>query len=169
MTDIAPPQGVDATSLRGVALGDGILQVRYRQDQNVDGGTATSGSDQKYPLNEVTHNGIAGASMESSVITLPAGTYFLTGWLVFRGAGIGRTQIWLDGLGAPIVSGLAGTCVTDSNEQNFLQGVFTLAAETALEIQYRVANTKTTTGLGADANFNADEVYGDFIFMRMTP
>ncbi len=158
-----------AGALIGVALGDAIVQIRYRQDQNTAGGTATSGSDQLYPTNELTHNGIGGVvALATSVLTLPAGTYFLTGWATVKGVGVGRCQIWLDdGTATPLVVGHSGTCVLEGNMLMPIAGKFTLAVQTDITVQYRVANTKTTSGLGAAANWG-EEVYGDFTFMKVS-
>ncbi|KKL89625.1 hypothetical protein LCGC14_1912820 [marine sediment metagenome] len=116
-----------------------LLHVRDEKADNTDGGTFTTGAWQTRDLNTVKTNEIAGASLASDQITLPAGTYFIrarapafiVGSNVIKLRDItGATDLII---GSVARSGGSG----DSAPDSVIWGRFTLSVQSDLEIQHR--------------------------------
>ena len=131
------------------------------QASGTNGGTATSGSYVKRTLNTTVINTITGCSIASSVITLPAGTF-----MVYASAPafeVGSHKIRLQNMTASTTLQLGTSSynesINDVQTITVLEGYFTLATSSTVEVQHRVMTTKATTGLGAAAGFGDSEVY----------
>ena len=126
------------------------------------GGTFTSGADQTRPLNTLKRNAIAGASLASNQITLPAGTYFADWWAISFAVGNNQTLLYNVTDAAVIergetTTGGASIAVEVNSHGN---AYFTLAAPKVLELRHRSASTTATNGMGNPAGFGT-EVYAD--------
>jgi hypothetical protein len=131
-----------------------VLIVSYQQSSGTAGGTATSGARQNYPMNTAVTNTIGGASVDTTNkrFTLPAGTYRIDAVAFFFDCGACGIYLYnitdaTDVSGPARSSGAAAT-IPHAACHAFQSGYFTLAATKTLEIQYAVATTKATTGLG---------------------
>ena len=138
-----------------------LLHVRDEKADNTDGGTFTTGAWQTRDLNTVKTNEIAGASLASDQITLPAGTYFIrarapafiVGSNVIKLRDItGATDLII---GSVTRSGGSG----DSAPDSVIWGRFTLSVQSDLEIQHRGQATRSTDGFGNAAGVGVVEVY----------
>lgn len=135
-----------------------------RQSNNVAAGQATGGAWTKYPLNTLVLNEIpSGASLASNQITLPAGTYSFQAAAPFFQTS--RSKLRLQNItdGATLTGGAVQVDAATSDSSHVLarcSGRFTLLSSKVLELQYRVATTKATNGLGVAANFSETEEYG---------
>ena len=139
------------------------------QANGTNGGTATSGSMQKRTLNTTVVNTISGCSIASSVITLPAGTYFVqasqplyrTAQSVTRFRNTTDSTTPIDGMTMYMASAneMYGACLT--------VGYFTIAGSKNFELQYQVASTITNNGLGVTASLGFSEVYGQISITKV--
>ena len=130
--------------------GHDYLLYTYETSSSTDGGTATSGSPQTYPLNtEVADTGGHG-SLSSNVITLAAGTYEAVIHAQFHDVNQAYVRLRDTDNNVTLVLGSQGLTHTAENSHTVSSGAgrFTLAAETAIELQYEVDTTASTTGLG---------------------
>jgi hypothetical protein len=126
-----------------------------------DGGTFTSGAWQKRTLTEDI-NDISGASVASSVITLPAGTYrcFARCPAYRVDMHVGRLRNTSDNTTAIIGGGSrVGEAWSASQSDTIIQGRFTIAAEKTFEVQHRCLTTKADNGFGVFNNFGENEIY----------
>lgn len=128
-----------------------ILHVQDEKTSGTNAGSFTSGAFRTRVLNTVKTNEIAGASLASNQITLPAGTYEILAYApayncAFHWAKLVDVTNTVDLLNGSSMY----TSDTTSNvvTLSVIAGRFTLAAQAALEIQHRCTVTKTTNGLG---------------------
>ena len=139
------------------------------QSSGTAGGGATAGSYVKRTLNTTVVNNISGASIASSVITLPAGTY-----QVQASAPAHRTnshklrlQDTTNTATLAVGSNAYSGSVDDSQSNAVLSSVITLAGSTNIELQHRVGTTKATNGAGIALSFGDDEVYSAIMIRRI--
>jgi hypothetical protein len=136
-----------------------LLHVREEQAAGTDGGTFTSGSFVKRTLNTTLTNTISGASIASSVISLPAGTYFVRAsapgfFCTGHVAKLRDTTNSID-----LLIGTVERTTTTVVTRSLVSGYFTLAGTTNIELQHRCTTTRSTDGLGPSANVGVVEVY----------
>jgi hypothetical protein len=154
-------QYYDGAAWQSLAAAREIASFTEYQANLTAGGTATSGSWIKRTLNTTLTNSITGCTLTASVISLPAGTYRIDAAGSFT---------------SPLACKIKLRNTTDSTDTIFganvynsstgpgaatapLSGTFTIAATKNFEIQYRVAATVSSNGLGEAANFGATECY----------
>lgn len=139
------------------------------QASGTDGGTFTSGAWQKRTLNTTVVNNIASCTLTSSVISLPAGTYYITA----------DTPWW--GTTNQVQNRLANT--TDSTYSygqtgygqggigmvggNILQTVVTITGTKNFELQHRCVATVTTNGFGIGATFGNSVIFSTITIVRI--
>jgi len=123
-------------------------QLYHLQDQKTSGtggGSFTSGSWQKRTINTALTSGISGASLASSVITLPAGTYWIEVEAAQHYTNIHRVRLQNTSDGSTTLIGMS--CFSENgfggDEQATLRGMFTIASNKNFEIQHRCSNTGT--------------------------
>lgn len=140
----------------------GELHLQHQQASGTNGGTPTLSSWTKYTLNTSVNNGIAGASLASSVITLPAGTYEISAGNWHQNLGNGKlrlrntTDSLTEVLGESVQSPSSG-----EQARLVLYGEFTLWGTKNLELQYyRTGWTGGSSSLG-QAVSQGTEIYGD--------
>jgi hypothetical protein len=139
------------------------------QASGTQAGTFTSGSYVKRVLNTTVINGITGCSIASSVITLPAGTYFVSA--IAPALQVSSHKIRLQNTTDSTTIAIS----TNANTQNavivqtdaVLNTYFTLAASKNIELQHRCAVTQATYGLGTAATFGDNEVYSSITITKV--
>lgn len=156
--------------LRGVTE---ILTIQHRVATNTAGGATAVGSNVR-PLNDVVHNSIAGASLNAatSTITLPAGTYKVSGYSSLYAVSL--YQGFLATVAAPtvpIVSGSTGFAYTSTGANTVsmnLKGVFTLAAPTDIQMRIYTSTARNVDGLGNAVNSGIDNVHASLTFEKIS-
>jgi hypothetical protein len=139
------------------------------QASGTQAGTFTSGSYVKRVLNTTVINDITGCSIASSVITLPAGTYFVSA--IAPALQVSSHKIRLQNTTDSTTIAIS----TNANTQNavivqtnaVLNTYFTLAASKNIELQHRCAVTQATYGLGTAATFGDNEVYSSITITKV--
>lgn len=162
--------GAPITSTDHNALIPQILRVREEQTSGTAGGGFTSGSFTKRLLNTVALNEITGASMTSSVITLPAGTYNVQGYAAAFQVGSHKTKLrQTSGTPTDQVQGSTAnnTTATAIQTESRLEGRMVLTGSTTLEFQHWCSSTKATNGFGAPATAGVNEVYSEIVFVKV--
>ncbi len=153
------------------ATGTPYLNYQDQQTQNTAGGTFTSGAWRTRTLNtEVSDIGGFG-TLASNQVTLTAGTYIVRA--VAPAFGVDRHQLRLRNVtdGATLATGVvafaanSGGTPTDQTYAE-LNGVFTIGASKAIELQHQGQTTKATNGFGIEANFTT-EVYAVVEFWKI--
>ena len=129
-----------------------LFHVRDEKAVTNAGGGSTSGSFLTRTLNTSVTNEISGASLASNQITLPSGTYYIQAAVPFRGDNATQTKLRNITDSSDTIIGTA-TGPNGSDGVSFINGRFTIAAQKTFEIQYRVATSRATDGLGSVASF----------------
>lgn len=163
-----PTGAAGATGPTGAQGLSNSANWQHQETANTDGGTATSGSYEKRPLNTELYNNISGASISSSVVTLPAGTYILDGYAAFYATGRSRLR-WQNTSDSTTtlvsvnidVAGITGEVAT-------ISGIFTIAAQKNFELQSRVQTTVSGNGFGDAAfGFSTTECYASITVTKI--
>lgn len=146
------------------------LLVTDQKANNVDGGTSLTATQNLRDLNTIEKNTITGASLAANQVTLPAGDYRVSA-LSSGGLSLLRVKLRLRDTtaNANLVIGLnllidqsdpgAYTCV--------LNGFFTLAVESVLELQMWTQLGATTNGMGVAGNSGDPEIYTTLQFEKL--
>ena len=164
LTTYTAGQVLTASSLNAnfsfAASGAPMAVFNETQASNTAGGGSTSGSFIKRVLNTTVANTITGCSLASSVITLPAGTYyvFATAPCYESRRGVIRLQNTTDA--TTVATSQSGFFdIGQQGDQN-LMAYFTITGNKNFEIQYQVQFSVATNGLGVAMNFaGSSEIY----------
>lgn len=131
-------------------LGNEIMIVEHTINDN--GGTSVVGV-QTRPLNTVQVNTITGASLAANQITLPAGTYRISGSApCYRGDGhIAYLYNVTDGADAILGTAEYATNGIQPQTRSFLSGVLTINAPKVFELRHFITTALALQGLGKAA------------------
>ena len=161
-------QYYDGAAWQSVSAAPTQAVFREEQAAGTYGGSSTSGSYQKRTLNTTVVNNITGCSIASSVITLPAGTYYVTAVAPLYGPGSCRCRLQNTTDGTTIANGTnQGINTANDSASVDIEYYFTLAASKNIELQTRVANSVATDGLGNRCNFGDTEVYSSISITKV--
>lgn len=142
---------------------DDLLHIRDEKAGGTDGGSFTSGSWVTRTLNTEVTNEIAGASLASNQITLPAGTYEVYGRVPAHAVNYHKARLWDVTNSITLIVGNTGysNVAGYSDSDSILMGRFTLAGSTDIEVQHECSDTNSGgNGLGlAGADFGHVEIY----------
>jgi hypothetical protein len=155
--------GVLSFSSSGGKFESALFHVRDEKANNTSPNSATAGSFVKRDLNTVMTNEISGASLSSSQITLPSGTYYI--YASAPAYYCNRHKIKLRNttdssdtlIGTSEISIQAG----EVNCRSFISGRFTISAQKVFEIQHRIQTNGNANNFGYPSNFSVVEVYTD--------
>lgn len=148
-----------------------LLHVREEQASGVNGtGGLVLNTWTKIVINTVKTNEISSATLVSSVISLPAGTYFAEG-MATTGltSGSGGLQLRLQDTtsGTTVVTGVGTTCDgTLNNEPKtmHIKGRFTLAGTKNVELQGNINGAGSSP---TNAGGFGTEVYSDLLIWKI--
>jgi hypothetical protein len=152
LTKLAP------TALQLGAFGNALLHIEDQKTLNTAGGTFTAGSRVARDLNTVVTNEIAGASLASNQITLPAGTYYIQASCPAYAVNAHRCVLWnvTDAANQIIGMSVQAASATQVHSNSTLSGRFTIASTKVFEIGHQCQTTGT---FGVQSNFSVREVY----------
>ena len=132
---------------------------RDEKTSGTNGGAATINAWTKRTLNTTLVNNIAACSIASSVVTLTAGTYFVTASSTFYRTDVSQIKLRNTTAGSDIVLGMTAfgnSAVAGGAVQSDLQGYFTLTGSTNIEMQYYVGATNSSNDLGQSGTFGTN-------------
>ena len=140
-----------------------LLHVRQELSNNTSGGQFSSGSWVKRTLDTTKTNEITGASISSSQITLPAGTYFIFG-MANVAADVGRHTAKLYNTTDSSDTIIGSSEYSDANghsNKSIVTGRFTISGQKTFELQHRCSSTSNVDGFGVNANFSVVQVLAE--------
>lgn len=145
------------------------IVLRDVQTSGTGAGGFTSGAWQTRVLNtEVVDSG-NNCSLSSNQFTLAAGTYYI--FARAPGFACSRHQVRIQNVtdATTVLEGTnANAANTDTTQtDSFVEGVFTVAASKALELQHRCSVTSGTNGLGLPCSFT-NEIYATVYLIRLS-
>jgi hypothetical protein len=136
------------------------------QASATNGGTFTSGSYVKRPLNTTRTNDITGCSIASSVITLTAGTYLFSS--VASATNVNGHQSRLqDTTNSTSYYGTNGYSNSNNDTDSLVSALVTITGSTNFELQHRCETTAASTGFGLANNFGNINVYAQITIEKI--
>lgn len=143
--------------------GGGMGYLFHAQDEKssgTGGGSSTAGSWELRTVNTVKTNEISGASLASSQITLPVGTYYIDASAPASSATVHRLKLYNASDAADVLLGTSeyGAIATATQTRSHVSGRFTLTATKLLELRHRVANSSAGNGYGVQSSLGT-EIY----------
>jgi phage-related tail fiber protein len=161
-TDGAITIGTTALTFVRVASNSiGYLLIQDQKASGTAGGSASAGTQQR-ALNTTVRNTIAGASLASNQVTLPAGTYRVNGFSV--SASSSYHKAWLRNVTDTTVvaqgesCNIYGAAIYGSSSSKF-NGSFTITSSKVFDIQHYFTVAQAANGLGPAASSGQVEVY----------
>lgn len=135
--------------------------VQEQQAAGTAGGTFSSGSFVVRALNTAVRNVISGASLSSSLITLPAGTYAVEWSAPGYNCAAHATRLFNVTDSAVIETGTSEYSANAENVGTRSMGiaVFTLTSAKVIRLDHQCTTSVTTNGLGRPGSISAHEVY----------
>lgn len=161
---------MSGTTLSASSSSPTILHAQHQRASGTSGGTATAATHNTVPMTQVT-NTIAGASVASNQITLPAGTYRVRGYTMAHKTGGSRIRLRNVTDGTTLLLGASNfvdTSATSGSGTFPIFGQFTLAGTKAIELQLYAGATQATNGLGVAASSGETEVFADVMIENVT-
>jgi hypothetical protein len=157
------------TSMKSALNYADFLHIRDEKANGTQGGTFTSGAFRTRDLNTVKTNTIAGASLASNQITLPAGTYFMQAYPVsFRAEGnIARIYNITDSSVVSLgINNTSGTTMTSQSPSN-VSCIVTITGTKVFELQHICQTTASSIGFGIRAECGQTEVYSEILIWKV--
>lgn len=138
-----------------------FAHFQHREASGTVGGAAIGGEHNLRPLNHVEYNSIAGASLSSNTITLPAGIYYVDFWS--EAFAVVRHKALLQDQATAIYtiigkSAYAGNSGNGSSNASYGQGIIDLSSVTNLQIKHFVQISRTNA-LGQYVGSGESEIY----------
>lgn len=135
---------------------------QHQENQNTDGGTATSGSWEDRKITNIISdlNSMISLNAGTGIITAQPGSYIFDAVTPFYGVNLAQSRLVNAVSGAVLLNGtnaLAGNGLAVMNISK-IQGVLTFSTVTTIKIQSRVQSTQASSGYGLATNLAA-EVY----------
>lgn len=140
-----------------------LVYIIQAMNDGIPGGSFTSGSWQKVPLNtlEADTDSLVPGGITSGEFTLPAGTYRYSFGVV--GNEVGSLQGRLRDVDTPATLGTLGAVIyiptTGGSAAASGAGRFTLSADTLCRLEGQCSDSVASTGFGRAASFGGGEVY----------
>ena len=138
-----------------------FLIVNDTKAANTDAGASVAAGFQTRVLNTTQVNTIAGASLGSNQITLPAGNYDV--FALAPGFSVEQHKAYLynvtDAANSLIGSSEYANVTTGAQSSSVVMGRITIAAQKVFELRHYTTNLKATNGLGAKTNAAVSEIY----------
>jgi len=155
-----------------VGRSESFAQIRYQTAAGANpGGTNTQDAWTKYPVATEVVDDDEILSLSSSVITLAAGDYEISGTAVLYNVGDCQLRLRNTTSNTTLVVGIHtfNKSATPGAAGNpTIQGWFTVAESQNLEIQYYCLDLQSTNGLGVGGVDTTEvNVFGDFVFRKL--
>jgi hypothetical protein len=162
-TTFTAGQVLTAAQMNGVVDNFSDIAIfNETQASGTNGGASIAATWTKRVLNTTNINNIAGASIASSVITLPAGTYLVNASSPFYSVNAAKIRLQNTTDATTTITGTSEffKSTTEGAGKSNLTGLFTITANKNFELQYYAQTVKATDGLGIPTSAaSISEVY----------
>lgn len=170
-TAFVAAQVLTASQLNGVVDNfQDIAIFNESQASGTQGGAFTSGSYAKRTLNTTVVNNITGCTLSSSVVSLPAGTYYAVGYAPAFRVADHKARLQNTTAATTIQLGtnaMSGTVDDYASNLSIVAAVFTLSVTSNVELQHRCGTTRATNGYGRACSFGDNEIYSQLFIARI--
>lgn len=143
----------------GVLSVDALLHVEDQKPAGTDGGTFTAGAWRTRDLNTVMTNTIAGASLASNQVTLPAGEYWVEATIPGVAVSTGMrmvARLYDVANSVQLIQSNDGSASPSSaggSSFNHISGIVSLSAETNFQLQHYSHQSTSNIGFGQGSDF----------------
>lgn len=144
-----------------------VLWVAHEVASGTNGGSTTSASWNTRALNTVKKNTIAGASLSSNVITLPPGDYRISGGLSAYSTAEVSVRVRDVTNNITLFNGVKFRATSSATDAVPLDGFFTLAATTNIQIQMYTSSS-STNGQGLAYSTGENEMYASIVIEKLS-
>jgi len=153
-------RGDNAWAAAGDNFASSLLHIRDEKSDGTAPQTLTSGSWDQRDLTTIKTNEVTGASLSSSTITLPAGSYWASCSANGEQVGLHKLRLQNTTDGTTLLVGLNENISSAASNSTtaVMYGRFTLSGSKSVQLQHRVA---TSNPGGAACTFGVVEVYAD--------
>jgi hypothetical protein len=146
-----------------------LIWIQRQEPNNTNGGG--SGGEVVYPLNTVLYNNMTGASLASSVVTLPAGTFLVeAAGMTYRSSYV-RLILAEENAVAPdyLIASVPGRSPDSpfGGDAHQLLGVIHLDEPTNVNLRSWTTGSRADNGFGWAAGLGRPEVYANLLIMRI--
>lgn len=143
-----------------------LLHVRDEKTSGTVGGNSAATTTQTRDLNTVVLNEIAGASLGSNQVTLPAGVYDVDARAPAQNVRRHRASLYSVTAAANLIVGTSEFSAASNADQtqSFVRDRIILAAETVVEVRHY---TEDASSLGTSTNDGLIEVYTEMFIRRV--
>lgn len=161
----------DQRIITPLKLSNAISQISIFEDQKASGtvgGTFTAGSWQTRTLN-TSFNGIAGVSLTSNQITLPAGSYNIIAKATANGVELHKLKLRNITDSNDSLNGLNNntTLSDDVSTVATCSGVIVITSSKVFEVQHYCSSTRASIGFGNPCSFGVNEVYCQIFIQKI--
>lgn len=150
-----------------------ILHMRHITAGATGGGAATTGSWQDTNLNTLISNNIDGASFYTGTggFTLPAGTYFISGYQCFFRTDRSQIRLYNTSDAATVsncigASSFSNTAASYADTKSIIKGRFTITGEKNFKVQYQVGSNVGANDLGVESNYGENNIFEDILIIK---
>lgn len=157
-----------ATGIGGPALSQQMIHVRDEKTSGTSGGSSIAGT-QTRTLNTVVKNSISGASLASSQITLPAGTYRIDANAPSTTAFQHQASLYnvTDAVVALVGESEYVTNTANVQTRSYVRGEFTITGTKVFELRHYTQSAVSSIGLGQTASSGLTEIYSNVIISKV--
>ena len=144
------------------------VKLSNTQSSGSNGGAGTTGSWQTIPLNTTDVDSASISTLLSNQVSLPAGTYIVSGSEPFLDVNAGQTRVYdvTDSTILAVGSTSNSPASSSTTSISVVNGEFTIAATKTIAYQYQIMTHTSTADLGT-ANGFGNEVYGVITFIKV--
>jgi hypothetical protein len=152
----------------GAGLYSGLLMVQDQRSAGTDGGRADPNY-AKRVINTVVENSITGSSLSGNLVTLPAGSYHVSGWGSFYRTS--ESTMHLRNSADSVGFARAQTINSDNDKISIpcnIEGFFTLGSSTDLGLWYETDGDNGGSDLGRSRDsFIGPECHTSLTFLKL--
>lgn len=150
-----------------------FAHFRYSPASGTNGGTLTAGTWNTRTLGTTVTNDIDGAALVgfgSSIVSLPAGTYYIEGICPGYLVGLQRAAIIRHTDSVIMLNGQNAESVTSGNTTTpaEVRGIIRLTEQTSLRLSHYITTSTAATDAGRPASIaGVNEVYGEIFIWKL--
>lgn len=142
-----------------------FMHVQDQKGTNVSGGASAVGDNQR-DINTVLINDIAGASLGTNTVTLPAGTYYFEAYATCYQARRNQLHIAVDGVKSLSGQSSFSNATNGENLPTPVVGQLTLLASSSITLVHYMEDVETN-GKGLQINNGDTEIYTDLRIWKL--
>lgn len=149
-------------------LAEGLLHVKEQKAAAESGGSFIANTWQVRPINTVAYNTIAGATLEPELyqITLPAGSYWISGWAAGFNVGQHQTMLYNVTASAALLPGSNEFAADAMQTDSVVNGVIKLTDTTVIDFRH-IVSLGGSLGMGFTPDNGLPSIFAELSIRRI--